>query len=56
VTDISWNVKIALGLVVIAIFWLGIYPQTLLNETTGTTDALLKRFETLRFSLQNYLQ
>lgn len=51
-TDIGWNVKLALGIVVVLIFVLGIYPQVLLNETASTTDALLKKFELLQYNMQ----
>ena len=43
--DIKWNEKLALGIIVIIIFGLGIYPQYLLNETTAVTESILKKFE-----------
>lgn len=49
--DISWNAKLALGIVVIFIFWLGFYPQALLNETSALTDSVVKRFEILMTGL-----
>jgi len=49
--DIKWNEKLALGIIVVIICWLGIYPHSLLNEITVTTESILKKFEILRFSL-----
>jgi len=50
-TDISWNTKLVLGVIVIIIFVLGVYPQVLLNETTGITESIYKKFELLRYNL-----
>ena len=40
--DISGNEKLALGIVVILIFWLGVFPQPFLNITGEITDSILK--------------
>lgn len=42
--DIKWNEKLALGIIVIIIFWMGIYPQCMLNETTAVTESIVKKF------------
>jgi NADH-quinone oxidoreductase subunit M len=54
VTDIGWNARIALGIIVILIFCLGIYPQILLNETSGATQGILKQFELLKYNMQKF--
>jgi NADH-quinone oxidoreductase subunit M len=40
--DISLNEKLALGAIVILIFWMGVYPQTVLNITNDISDSILK--------------
>lgn len=50
--DISWNEKLALGVIVVIIFWMGIYPQCMLNETTAVTESIYKKFELLQYNLQ----
>jgi NADH-quinone oxidoreductase subunit M len=47
ITDIRWVERIALGLIVILIFWLGVYPQSLLNVTNEISDAILKKTDVL---------
>jgi NADH-quinone oxidoreductase subunit M len=49
VQDIGWSEKLAMGIIVLIIFSLGIYPQLLLNETTAVTESILKKFEILRY-------
>lgn len=51
-TDISWNTRLVLGIIVLIIFWLGIYPQSLLNETAGITESIYKKFEMLQYNMQ----
>jgi NADH-quinone oxidoreductase subunit M len=51
-TDISLNEKIALAIIVIIIFGLGVYPQLLLDETTAVSESIFKKFETLLRPLQ----
>ena len=45
--DISMNVKLALGIIVILIFWMGIYPQGLLNVTKEISDSILNKSNVL---------
>ncbi len=40
--DITINEKLALGVIVILIFWMGVYPQPVLNITNDITDSILK--------------
>jgi len=40
--DIKRNEKLALTVIVILIFWMGIYPQPVLNITNDVTDSILK--------------
>ncbi len=46
-TDITLNEKLALGVIVILIFWMGVYPQGLLNITNEITDSILKKADIL---------
>lgn len=50
--DITWNEKLALGIIVLIIFVLGVYPQFLLNETSTMSETIFKKFELLLRSLQ----
>jgi NADH-quinone oxidoreductase subunit M len=49
VSDIHWNEKLALGIIIAVIFCFGIYPQVLLDQTTDVTESLLNKFEILRY-------
>ena len=40
-TDINFNEKLALGVIVILIIWIGLYPNTLLHFTSEITDDIL---------------
>lgn len=40
--DINRNEKLALGAIVVLIFWMGVYPQPVLNITSDITDHILK--------------
>ena len=41
--DITWSEKLALGVIVILIFWMGVYPQSLLNITNEISESVLQR-------------
>ena len=43
VNPFAWNEKLALGIIVILIFWMGIYPQSLLGITEQVTEAILQK-------------
>jgi NADH-quinone oxidoreductase subunit M len=43
VPDLQWNEKLALGIIVIMILWIGIYPQTLLNITESFSKDFLDK-------------
>jgi NADH-quinone oxidoreductase subunit M len=45
--DIKLVEKLALGIIVILIFWVGMYPQPMLNVTNEITEAILKKSEVL---------
>ena len=45
--DISWNEKLALGIIVILIFWMGVYPQGLLNVTKEISESILNKADVL---------
>jgi NADH-quinone oxidoreductase subunit M len=45
VKDIRIVEKFALGIVILLIFWMGIYPQPVLNITNEITDIILKQSE-----------
>ena len=44
--DISWNEKLVLGLLVLAIVGIGIYPQPILDLTKGAVDSILSQMIT----------
>jgi|CXWL01.1.fsa_nt_gi NADH-quinone oxidoreductase subunit M len=46
--DIKWNEKLALGIIVAIIFWLGIYPQCMLNETAGLAEAIAEKIKVVK--------
>lgn len=50
--DISLNEKAALGVIVLLIFVLGVYPQLLLNETADAAGAINEKFDFVRQVLQ----
>ena len=50
--DITWKEKMALGIIVLIIFVLGVYPQLLLNETSAIAETIFKKFELVLRSLQ----
>ena len=41
--DLGMGTKIALGVIVILIFWMGVYPQTMLNLTEGISQSILNK-------------
>lgn len=47
--DIKGNEKWVLGIIVILIFWMGIYPQSLLHITNDITDSILNKSDMLPF-------
>jgi NADH-quinone oxidoreductase subunit M len=48
-TDISWKGRIAMGVIVVLIFVLGVYPQLLLDETVAVSEALVKKFGIIQY-------
>jgi NADH-quinone oxidoreductase subunit M len=40
--DLNMNEKFSLGVIVVLIFWMGVYPQPVLNITNDITDSILK--------------
>lgn len=49
--DISWNEKAVLGVIVLVIFVLGVYPQLMLNETAAASGVLNEKFDFVRQTL-----
>jgi NADH-quinone oxidoreductase subunit M len=45
--EIKLNEKIALGIIVALIFWLGVYPQILLDVTNEISETILKKSDIL---------
>jgi NADH-quinone oxidoreductase subunit M len=43
--DLKLNEKLALGIIVVLIFWMGIYPQSMLNLTEGISQEILDKFK-----------
>jgi NADH-quinone oxidoreductase subunit M len=54
VTAYRWE-PVALVLIVALIFWLGIYPKSLLVETTDSTDIITRKMEMVIKSFQKHL-
>ena len=52
VTDITWNEKLALAIIVLIIFCFGIYPQFMLNETAASSQLIYKKFQLLLHNMQ----
>ncbi len=52
VSDISINIKIALGAIVVIIFATGIYAQPILDFTSELTNELVQKFDFIRQTLQ----
>ena len=42
-SDLGLTGKISLGLIVVLIFWMGVYPNVLLDLTRDFSDTLLKK-------------
>lgn len=40
-TDITWNQKLVLTIIVVIIFFVGIYPQPLIELTKGAVDNMM---------------
>lgn len=40
--DLQLSEKIALGIIVVLIFWMGVYPQPVLNSTNEVSESILK--------------
>jgi NADH-quinone oxidoreductase subunit M len=51
-TDIGVSEKIALGIIVILIFWFGLCPQSMLNLSTDVTEPIAKQFDLLHYNIQ----
>lgn len=49
VKDIKLNEKLALGIIVILIFWMGVFPQAMLDLTNDVTDSIVNKFEAIRY-------
>jgi NADH-quinone oxidoreductase subunit M len=46
-TDIRRNEKLALGIIVLLIFWMGVYPQMMLNVTKDISDSILHKADVI---------
>ncbi|HEX4875720.1 MAG TPA: NADH-quinone oxidoreductase subunit M [Chitinophagaceae bacterium] len=49
VTDISLSEKVALGIIVLLIFCIGVFPQPMLDLTSGVTESIANKFEVIRY-------
>ncbi len=43
--DISLNAKFALGIIVVLIFWLGVYPQAMLGYTDAMSQTIINKID-----------
>jgi len=50
VTDISLNEKLALGLIVLIIFVLGVYPQLMLNVSHEVSDSIINKINIIHYT------
>jgi NADH-quinone oxidoreductase subunit M len=48
-TDIRWNEQLSLGIIVLLIVAIGIYPQPLLDLTKDTTNLILNESNIIPF-------
>ncbi len=48
-SDLKWNEKLALGSIVMLVFWIGIYPQLFLDVTNHFSNAIIDKFDALQF-------
>ncbi|HRG83903.1 MAG TPA: NADH-quinone oxidoreductase subunit M, partial [Chitinophagaceae bacterium] len=48
VKDIAWNERLVLGLIVLLIFVLGVYPRLLLQETEQAAGLINEKFDFVR--------
>ena len=51
--DINWNEKLSLGVIIILILWMGIYPNAILNITNDVTESILKKSDVLPLLLKH---
>jgi NADH-quinone oxidoreductase subunit M len=47
--DIRINEKLTLGIIVALIFWMGVYPQPVLDLTKDISDSILNKADVLRY-------
>jgi len=45
IKDIAWNEKLVLGVLVLIIFAMGLFPQPVIDVTKETVTAILTRFK-----------
>jgi len=48
--DISFNEKLALGVIVILIFVLGVYPQPMLDMSHGFSDGIINKVNIIHYT------
>lgn len=51
--DIKWNQTIVLSIIVIIIFWLGVYPDSMLNLTHELTETIIKKSDVMSLLLKH---
>jgi NADH-quinone oxidoreductase subunit M len=49
ISDIGWNEKLALAVIAGLIFWLGFYPQAMLNLTEYFSGNMIEKINTIKF-------
>jgi len=55
-TDLRLNEKLALGIIVVLIFWTGIFPQPLLDMTKDVSNELVDKFDGLYQTMKHLKQ
>lgn len=51
--DIKWNQKLTLTVIVILVFWLGVYPDSILNITHEITETIIKKSDVMPLLLKH---
>lgn len=51
--DIKWNQKFVLTVIVILVFWLGVYPDSILNLTHEISETIIKKSDVMSLLLKH---
>lgn len=51
--DINLNEKIALGVIVVLIFWMGVYPDSMIHITKDISESIIKKSDVLHLLMKH---